>query len=543
MRRLRPQGDDGFAMISVIGIVSMLSAVVVASLAYAIGSQKASRNDQDFHASLAAAEAGIDDYLYRINRDGQYWTFGNPARGQTADPTNGAFTGWVAVPGSTSPAKFRYDVDSSRFPVDGTLRITSTGKVGGKTRTVSSTLRRRNFLDFLYFTDLETKDPALYDTAAGDTFTPTQAQANCSRYYYASPPRHDDCVSINFTSRDIVDGPLHTNDAMLVCGSPRFRGDTSTTWNDPARRRYRVNSSCGTASPTFSRSGDPRLVDVLTLPPSNTAIKAEVDPTLTDTPGCLYVGPTQIVFNSNGTMNVTSPWTKVHNPGCGVGNNRPLPPNGVIYIDNVPADNSTDPNSWKPSRETLPTCRTNGNAIGYPITNDITRYGCRTGDAFIEGTLKGRLTLATANNIILTWHMQMASMTNDILGLVANNYVEVYHPVRCTSSTCTNLNIPSKNAIFQNAEIDAAILAVAHSFRVQNEQYGACPGELRVTGAIAQKYRGVVGRFSGSSCSSGYDKRYVYDARLKYQSPPFFLDPVKSSFGISSWAESRAVYE
>ncbi len=62
--------------------------------------------------------------------------------------------------------------------------MTATGRVGNATRTVQATVRRRSFLDFLYFTDLETKDPALYSTSSGDDYTPAQAQTYCAKRYY-----------------------------------------------------------------------------------------------------------------------------------------------------------------------------------------------------------------------------------------------------------------------------------------------------------------------------------------------------------------------
>jgi hypothetical protein len=60
---------------------------------------------------------------------------------------------------------------------------------------------------------------------------------------------------------------------------------------------------------------------------------------------------------------------------------------------------------------------------------------------------------------------------------------------------------------------------------------------LHIDGAIAQRYRGPVGTTSGGSPNTGYVKQYVYDQRLKYLSPPKFLDPVASSWGTASWAE------
>ena len=88
-----------------------------------------------------------------------------------------------------------------------------------------------------------------------------------------------------------------------------------------------------------------------------------------------------------------------------------------------------------------------------------------------------------------------------------------------------------------NPTINAAILSLAHSFRVQNWSAGAPLGTLTVNGAIAQRYRGAVGTNSGGTVVAGYAKAYTYDNRLKYLSPPKFLDPIAAAWGANTWAE------
>ena len=78
--------------------------------------------------------------------------------------------------------------------------------------------------------------------------------------------------------------------------------------------------------------------------------------------------------------------------------------------------------------------------------------------------------------------------------------------------------------------IDAALLAIDHSFIVDNYDCGNGLGDLKVTGAIAQRYRGAVGTSGGT----GFIKDYLYDDRLKYRSPPHFLSPIDSAWSTSS---------
>jgi hypothetical protein len=83
------------------------------------------------------------------------------------------------------------------------------------------------------------------------------------------------------------------------------------------------------------------------------------------------------------------------------------------------------------------------------------------------------------------------------------------------------------------------MLTLSHSVRVQNYDRGAPLGLLHVTGVLAQRYRGPVGTNSSGTIVTGFSKDYTYDLRLKYLSPPYFLDPVASQWGIVTWAENK----
>lgn len=580
--RRRATDEKGVVLVTVLMVTFVLLILVAGTIAYAVGSQPLSRRDQDWNAALASAEAGLDDYLYRLNQNDQYYLYGSVAPlfacGAAAAlvplaepaPVNPAFTSWVPVPAATSNATFRYSVDTSCIS-QGAVIVWSTGKAANVTRTVQATLRRRSFLDFLYFTDYETKDPAAY---TGTPFTPAEAQTSCALHYYEG--RDSQCTDINFITGDVINGPMHSNDAILICGSPTFNGKVTTTWQGAGSplKRYRSNTggSCGSTTPTFASSGDPKYADPLTMPPSNLAIKVKADKSLGGA-GCLFTGPTSITLNAVGTMTVVSPYTNASatsTNNCTGGTlaspaTQSLPTNGVIYVQNIPADPS-DPNY---SATCTPGPRLsagstagvgNGqNPLGYPEQNDITSYGCTNGDVFLKGSLKGRLTIAADNNIDIIGNVTYQGGTggSDLLGLVANNYVEIYHPVDLQGSSTSqtwcdgnfqenpngsgnyycNLKTPGGTTALRNPTLHAAILSVNHSFRVQNYQYGEDTnlGSIIIYGAIAQKYRGIV----GTASTSGYLKSYSYDQRLKYQSPPFFLNPVDSAWQIVTWVECK----
>jgi hypothetical protein len=515
-------GERGVAMITVMMIVVVLTLLMVSALNYAVQSEPLSRRDQDWNAALAAAQAGVDDYLYRLQQEDDYYLFSatNPPT-----PANPALTGWQTIPGPANQGQFHYSVDLAQYASQGIVQLNSTGRVRGVQRTIRANLRRRNFLDYLYLTDYESLDPQ-----SGYYSDPATASAACDVYWWQGRPTSP-CVRISFVTGDILNGPLHTNDTISVNGSPRFNEKVTTGNPDvlscPASATYTYRwygrSGCGD-TPQF-QTGDPENVPLLTLPSSNTAIKAETNRAAGKT-GCLYNGPTRIVLLSTGRMNVTSPFTTSSSYANCVGNNIAMPTNGVIYAQNVPSTQSA-------------TCTGSQNRLGYPIVGDVTPYQCRVGDVFLSGTLRGRLTVAAENNIVVvsnTTYSSSGPSSNDMLGLIANQFVQLYHPV-----TIGGQNLPDNRnptSLFQNPRLDAAILALGHSFIVQNYDQGATLGTISVTGGIAQKWRGPVGTSGGGgSASTGYLKSYNYDTRLQYASPPHAASLSSASFRVIRWAE------
>ncbi len=525
----RRHDERGVALITILIALGVLLALAVTVLEFASSSRTISRHDQSWNAALNAAEAGVDDYLFHLNENSNYSEYDD-----TNPPPdgNGAFAGFVPVPGGSTDGEYTYAANTDNLAVDGTIALTSTGRVRTSERTIQAILRRRNFLDYVYFTDYETRDPAAY---TGSPFTATEAQTACALHY--ADGRDSRCTEIVFISGDTINGPMHTNDAFKVCGSPRFNGNTSTSWNPGSGARWR--DGCPTSRPTFANAGDPKYVAPLTLPPSNAAIRSQTSTTLG---GCLYTGPTRIRLLASGQMTVTSPFSKDTRNGCPTNGTGSLPRNGVIFVQNVPSS-SADVNYTAGCPYSV-----GGRAhpLGLPISGDITSYGCRNGDAFVEGTLKGQLTIAADNNIDVTGSLVYdGGLTGrDLLGLVANNYVEVWHPVQCSSGSRASCNLDAdfpgeaqRGSPNADPTIQAAILSVNHSFRVQNHNIGAPLGTLAVTGAIGQRYRGIVGTTSGGAVVTGYAKGYRYDRRLKYLSPPKFLDPVASAWAIAVWKE------
>lgn len=526
--RARASGDQGFTLVAVMGTMSIVTVFLLASLAYGIANMAPNRKDQDAKAAMAAAQAGIDDFVSRLNGNDSYWVNNSSDKFVTSgDTANAAFTAaGVPIPGTgLGPVSYKYTVlsTSAQTTQSGIIRLQSTGKSRNASRTLIAQLQPSGFLRYIYFTDIEAEDPALWDSNRSD----------CSRYYYtvpAAPSRPGNCVEIQFTGGDTIQGPLHSNDALQINGPTLFTDPkTESSWPDasspapPANHRW-----WGTGTPSAS-GYKPIYQGPVVLPAANSEIQNYTDPTKSDTvaPGCLYTGQTRIRFAGNQMM-VLSPGTtssstksRCYNYSTpNVEQTVAIPP--AIYVQQRTGSCSTPSN------------------FGYPAAGEVWSYNCSDGDAFVQGTATAQVTVATANDIVVTGDLKTTTNNftgTDVIGLVANNYVWVYHP-----TNKHNQNVLS--ATDSVHEIDAAILSVAHSFVVQNWNEGAPLSnssndatKLTVKGAIAQKYRGPVGTGSGSSIATGYLKNYIYDPRLMTLPPPYFLKPVSAPWGVSKVSE------
>jgi hypothetical protein len=458
-----------------------------------------SRDDQDYKQAYGAAESGVQWYLSSLARDNGYYTqcteVSKPSPTELA-PVNDKWDGdgadprvWRNLIGSTgaqytvellpAPGYSQCLVGDQYSMVDptGNLRLRVTGRSREQARSIVVTLRRRNFIDFIYFTHFETLDPLAYSSSSMRAW----AQVSCSKF---RAQRGGSCTEIQFATNDLVAGPLHTNDSLLVCGSPTFgRFGKDAIEINGTSPGYDDADGCSLA-PDF----DGTVVypaGQMELPPSNMGLQALAQS------GYLFQGKTQIVLDDD-SMQV-----KVKN---GSWQTKALPANGVVYVKNEA-----------------------GCSVGYS-RNQTYSSPSACGDAWVKGDYSSNLTIAADNDVIVDGDLTRNS-DSLLLGLIANNFVRLYHPVYYDAhDDCLNAT-----GALSNPRIDAAILALNHSFIVDNWYCGAELGELEVNGAIAQRFRGPVGTSGGT----GYIKDYNYNDRLKYREPPFFLDPVQSAWRVA----------
>ena len=225
----------------------VVTLLVLATVTAVSGDVHLSRGDLDRKQAYEAAKAGINDYSFHLNADNNYWTRctsvptpnavnqqGSTARRRPVPGNTGATYAIELIPATGHPSCDTSDAVASMIESSGAMagsfRIRSTGYAGDAKVSLVATYKRASFLDYMYFTQLETSDPVVYGP---DPLTVAGATQQCSLTYlqgrYNSPIPNSGgqfCSKIAFISGDAVNGPLHTNDALGICGSPTF-GRTS----------------------------------------------------------------------------------------------------------------------------------------------------------------------------------------------------------------------------------------------------------------------------------------------------------------------------
>jgi Tfp pilus assembly protein PilX len=498
------QREDGFTMLITVMTLLITSVLVAATLSAAKDDVSLVRNDLDQKKAYQAAKAGLSDYQFHLNQDANYWSScaapsgsvpGNPdetyaialvpATGQSACDSNNPVTSMIESSGQAA----------------GTFRIRSTGYSNSVHRSIVATLKRASFLNYVYYTVYETLPPSAYQSQSDRT----SAATTCDRYWRDGRPpagNQNYCIQIFWASGDVVNGPLHTEDELAICGSPVFGRaghqppDTVEVVAPAPGHSVQGNGGCSD-NPTFNTSNGKLTTGANSIqpPPTNAQLKQIAASQYQ------FTGQTHIQLSGT-TMTVTNGALNGGQPDA-----MPFPSNGVVYVSS-----SSCPTTYTPFGLTYIS------ASGFSYSG---APGC--GTLTVDGNYSSSLTLASDNDIVIDGNLTKNS-SSSLLGLIAQNYVRIYHP--CVS----NVNLTDS---LNNPQISAAILALTGSFIVDNYNCGAQLGSLSVTGVIAQVYRGPVGVIG----TSGYLKNYTYDDNLRAEEPPHFLEPVQAAWHVERETE------
>ena len=418
--RLGPRRDGGVALVMVIGVRGPRAAARSPPSPTRMGSPRKARTDQDWNAAWRrptrqsrstragspTTPATSSTATRRDVRAGERVTC-RPAR--SANP---AFGLGPAGRGRTSPAPAVRRSSATRSTTRSTTRRDAATALHRPRRRRDAVARRRPPAARLHRLPLLHQ---LRDHRPGDL----RRDRTCEIDRYARSQLHDPppsgCGAINFRAGDVIDGPLHTNDAFQIDGAPSSKGWTTTSYNPATGLNYSGHRHAvvpGDAGRRARCTGT-----ILAMPATNTQMKKETRPDLpldVPRPGCLYTGPTKIVFKANGKMTVTSPWTKVTSPVRPARNNAPgagLPARRGPRLE-PPARRSkhrtttscssrtcrrtsTDPNYWATGTRPARRCAW-PRATRRPGTNSGTRASRQPGGLPRRGRVRRRPPASTA---------------------------------------------------------------------------------------------------------------------------------------------------
>ncbi len=410
MRRLAAS-EEGFSMLFALVALFVSSLLVAAALTSASGDIRLSRRATTQNKAYYAAVAGIDTYQYQLGADPNYWincpTLPTTKVPETTDESYSVQT----LSSTTLESKKEHCLPNQKTnkqtwilensgQASGTFRVMSTGTSGGITRRIVATFTHPGFLNYVYLSNYEILDPA----ASGSNATECE-------HYYAERLKlgvTGNCGTIVWAPKDKVNGPMHTNDAAAMCAEGANKPAFGRSGQVPPDKieinggHYAGGGRCSDAE-TFN--GTYQTGGATLLPP-------ETDNELLESAPAAYKfsGKTIIVLKSGSpnTMTVTN--------NKGETSTKNFPSTGVIY-----AENSSSGGCGKYS------------PYGTSYTSDT---GC--GNIYVQGSYTESLTIAAANDIIVTGNLTTSAESSGkptgaaTLGLIATNYVRVYHAVKKT---------------------------------------------------------------------------------------------------------------
>lgn len=386
------------------------SLLVTAAFTAANGDIKLTHRATIQEKAYYAAVAGVDRYQYQLTSSPEYWTK-CPALGTEAAPlkvtgtTDESYT--VKTLGSTGHATCESGKQATILETGGTakgtFRILSTGTVkeGATTvtRKIVATFAHPGFTKYVYESNYEVEDPINFGR-----------EPSTCEFYYSYRSTHnltELCPVIQFAPTDAVNGPMHTNDASAVCAkngsAPKF-GREGRNDEIAMNGGHYAAGGCTDA---------PNIVGKYTTT-AGSILPPTTDAELLEAAGQKFDGRTEIELKS-GNPNTMIVKNK------GVTKTYPYPSNGVVYVENSKSE----------------ACAiTNYTPFG---TNTVDDTGC--GNVYVHGTYTESLTIASADDVIVNGNLTTTSESSGeptgsaTLGLIAENFVRVYHPVKTNYET------------------------------------------------------------------------------------------------------------
>jgi hypothetical protein len=270
----------------------------------------------------------------------------------------------------------------------------------------------------------------------------------------------------------LTTGPVQTNGALNIFGNPIFNGAVTEAGSSPDYYPG-VASDPSIIFPQGLTNNAPTI----NLPPQQTLNAIETE--ASDGQGMVLTGASTVIFNPTGTITVTGTVKNSQGATTATYNNTTMnpPANGVIYVQS--------------------------------------NKGQQDGNATVQGTVNGQLTVAADQNINVSGSVSYNSdprtnpASTDMIGLVANQNITVVE-----TSAPTQL------------EMSAVMVALQGSFQV--DQWWVYRGNSSTAvmdqfGSLINYVCGATGEMDMSgTLLGGWNQIQTYDPRLATLAPPGF---------------------
>ncbi len=464
--RLRASGEEGFTMLFALLALFVGSLLVAAAFSAANGDVKLSKKATLQAKAYYAAVAGVERYQYQISSNPNYW-IECPKMTETTVPgtTDETYTyktlGSTSAPTGCTPEK-QTTILETTGNAKGTFRILATGTAGSGTsavtRRIVATFAHPGFTKFVYDSNYEVEDPVNYG------LTPS----TCEHYYAYRKANNliGKCPPIQFAPEDKVRGPMHTNDSAEVCAKSGLKPTFGRSSEDPIEMNggHYAAGGCGNEINAVGKYTES----------ASSLLPPETDTELLEAAEYKFGGRTVLKLKSGSpnTMEITN--------NAGAKETKSFPKNGVVYIENA----------------------SSGCGLTYtPFNSDTTNdTGC--GNVYVSGEYTESLTIASAGDVIVNGDLTTTSESNGeptggaTLGLIAENYVRVYHPVKqgyTTGNVAPELANPINSKCITQKELSAKVIRSTEvseitttGLKTGSEVEGTVAGQIKAGTTISE---------------------------------------------------------
>ncbi|MGJ8454316.1 hypothetical protein ACSFC1_03325 [Pseudothermotoga sp. U03pept] len=354
--------------------------------------------------------------------------------------------------------------------------------------------------------------------------------------YFTEREKRPNGETIYFISRDVIDGPMRSNDYINISGSPRFKSSVE------------VKGVLGTGNPIYEDPFSPKILTQQDIEEYNmnkiaTNYSADLN--------ALVKSPQDFINSSEesginlkltsirrGNRTLTAEKLIVEFKSAeGAGNDHFM----KVYVEHNGPDGKDLLFTMKP--------RPDGNGYHMIIHGEKSRDwlglqgsgGDETRNVNFNGVLKSNLTIALQNKS----NNDKPMYVDGRYTLFSEQNVEIYDHViyedfrdifphqsidnivvteqmaqRMKEADRTDfLNIVARKSVIvkekeQNLKLTMSIYAFEERFFVEDYNSGSPKGQLTIFGSLMQNYRGPVGTFRGESIVTGYYKNYIYDSKI-----------------------------